>query len=510
MKSASRRLAILLSAAFMAAGTSLQAQELFRDPDAEAAVEQGMQLLEQENYAEALSEFNAALQIDQTYETAYIGKGKALQGLREFQAAAAAYTKAIELDANSALAYNGRGECFLELAKMTGQYDLAINDFRNALDLDRNNPEILANLGHVTVNYLQDPVGGIRLLDAALALDDQNARAYRDRGLAHALLRDFEKAEADLARAAEVEPDDHENFMTLANVYIAQEDNRKAIDALTRAIAVYEPERMNDPRLYLGAYLMRADEWLKVGKNETDEQAREEAFRNAIADANLVLDEYEDRYPESGHAYFRRGLAQRLIGEYTKSIDSLTQAIQVVPDGQDANYLAEAYLRRGIDWFYQGSMELARGDFEQAAATGNGFRDPRVYLWIGYTYFKEDDLRTAIDYYGEALAKSPDFALAHVNRGLAYMRLGEYRKALSSFSNAIRVEPSVGEHYYRAGMAYMAMEEYRKAAEMFSLASLKDEANQKYRRAAADALERLGRGDLAAEYEREAEQLPTE
>ncbi|MCA9237914.1 MAG: tetratricopeptide repeat protein [Planctomycetales bacterium] len=512
MKFATRYFAVLLSAVCLCGSTVSVAssQELFRDPDAEAALERGQKLLADENFSEALNEINTALQIDPTYDAAYIAKGDALQGLDEFSAAAAAYTKAIEIDANSAAAYNGRGECYLELAKANGQVDLAINDFRNALNLDRNDAKILANLGHVTVNYMQDPVGGIRLLDESLARDDQNARAYRDRGLAYAMLQDFDNAEADLSKSAEVEPDNHENFMTLAQVYRLQEEYRQMIDALTRAIAVYKPEGMSDPKTYIDALLLRADAWMNVAKDEQDKQARDEAYENVIADANSVLDEYDDRYPQSGIAYYRRGIAQRMRGEYGKAIDSLTLAIQSVPAGQDASYLVEAFLRRGITWFYQGSIELARGDFEQAAATGNGFRDPRIYLWLGYTYFKDDDLRTAIDYYGEAIAKDPDFALAHVNRGLAYMQLGEHRKALSSFSDAIRVEPSVGEHYYRAGKAYMAMEEFQKAADMFSLAALKDSENAKYRKAGADALRAMGKDGLGAQWEREAEQLPTE
>ena len=72
------------------------------------------------------------------------------------------------------------------------------------------------------------------------------------------------------------------------------------------------------------------------------------------------------------------------------------------------------------------------------------------------------------------------------------------------------MEPSVGEHYYRAGKAYMAMEEFQKAADMFSLAALKDSENAKYRKAGADALRAMGKDGLGAQWEREAEKLPTE
>ena len=504
------RFPLVLSAVAVGWGFAepVRAQELFRNPEAETAYKQAVELLDAEKYVEALNEVNKALQIDPTYDVAYVVKGDALRGIKEHGAAALAYTKAIELDANSAAAYNGRGEAYLELEPV--QVELALNDFRNALDLNRDDPKILANLGHISVVYLQDPVSGIRLLNEAIARDESNARSFRDRGLAQAMLKEFTKAEEDLKKATEVDPEDHDNFMTLANIYQFQEDYKSAVGALTDAIRAYEPEKLTDPKTYIGAYLLRADAWLAIGKEEEDKAARKEAFEKAVADADAVLDEYEDRFPESGYALFRRGIAQRHLGQYERSIDTLTQAIQIVRPGQDAPYLAEAYLRRGINWFYIGDVDLARGDFEQAASTGDGYRDPRVYLWIGYTYFKSDDLRTAIDYYAEAIAKDPEFTLAHVNRGLAYMKLGEYRKALASFNNAIRSEPSVGEHYYRSGQANMAMEKYQQAADMFSLAVLKDEKNPKYRKAAAEALRLAGKESLGDRWQREAEQLPTE
>jgi tetratricopeptide (TPR) repeat protein len=322
------------------------------------------------------------------------------------------------------------------------------------------------------------------------------------------MLRDYKKAVPDLEKAIEVDPTDYENFFSLAQVHQLQENYAEMADALGRAIEVYQPKKRTDPPMFIMGYIFRADARLRLAELGTDLAARQAALESAVADANAVLAEYEDRFPESGQALFRRGRAERLLEQYSNAVDSLTRAIQGIPPGQDANYTSEAYLYRGICFFYIGSLELARGDFQQASATGNGYRDPRIFLWIGFTYHQEGDYRLAIDAYNEAIAKAPDFAIAHVNKGRAYMDLREYDRAVDSFGNAIRSEPDVGENYYSVGMAYLEQEDFQRAKDFLSLALLKDNPQPKMYRALAAALRGLGRNDLAEEYEQRAGPAP--
>src|SRR5690606_15328870 len=185
-------------------------------------------------------------------------KADALKAQENFQEAAVAYSQAIERDPNLAAAWNGRGECMLELQ----QLDAASTDFNYALEKTPNDPKVLSNIGHILVNYSRDAATAttaIRRLDDAIAGNPADARAYRDRGYAHALLREFDKAEADIKKAAEIDPADYENFQVLANVYLFQDNYAKAIDALSSAIATYKPEKRGDPEIFVAGYTLRAD-----------------------------------------------------------------------------------------------------------------------------------------------------------------------------------------------------------------------------------------------------------
>ena len=481
--------------------------QLIRDPDAEAAYQEGTKLAEEKKYGEAIAAFNKALSLDSTYVDALVGKGDALRAMEDYKSAAAVYTEVLNYDANSAAAYNGRGESLMNSSPP--QIDLALNDFYNALNLDNNNAVVLSNIGHILVNNQvagqTDPTAALRVLDSALAINDKDGRAYRDRGLAHARIANYEKSIEDLKKAVEVDPGDYENFSTLATVYMFREDYEPAIEAVSKAIEAYKPKLMTDPVIFVDGYLMRADAHQRLGYQETDPDKRKAAFEGAVADADAVLKEFKDRPPQNGIAYYRRGRALRMLDQYAQAIDSLTDAIQAVAQTQDPGYVADAYFYRGICWHYMGSESLARGDFTQASATGSGFSDPRVYLWIGYTYHLEEDFREALRWYSQAIAKDPNYTLAHVNRGRAYMDLKEYRKAIDSFNNAVRTEPNVGEHYYDVAYAYTKLEDYQKAVGFFDLALLKDNPQPKMFRGMADALRKLGRDELAREYDEKAD-----
>ena len=479
--------------------------QLIQDPEAVAAVKKGNSLLQEEQWEEAITLFSKAIEIDPTYPEAFVGLGDALRETEDYQAAITNYRQALDINPKLPLAYNGRGVCYREL----GDINMAANDFDNASQLDRKNAEIAANWGDVLINNVQDPVRAMRYLDTAIELDPNNAKAYRNRGLAHTRLREFDDAIKDLNKSIEIDADDYETYTTLAAVHMAQEDHAPAIDAISRAIETYKPEKSSDPKTFINGYLQRATLELALAKlEETSDAQRKELYEAAIADADAVLKEFPDRYPESGLALHRRGIALRLQGKIGEAIKSLTDAIQVAPSGEEGSYISEAYLKRGICWHYQQQGSLARGDFEQSASIN--FEDPLPHLWIGYTHAQEGNFREAIDYYGEALSRNGAFPLVHVNRGLAYMQLKEHEKGIENFNEAIRTEPdknAMARHFYKRGIAHTMLEEHQQAFDSFHLATLNDESYRAAFEKKAGALQKLGKPGLAEQNERRARDL---
>ncbi|MBA4106749.1 MAG: hypothetical protein C0485_13415 [Pirellula sp.] len=499
--------AVVLSQASVRAQEAAPAEagQLMRPQAALTAQAEGVRLLGEKKYKEALTQFNLAIAADNTFPEAWLGKADAQMAQEDYQSAAGSYTQAIDRDPNLAAAFNGRGECMLELQML----DAASTDFNYALEKSPSDPKILSNIGHILVNYSRDAASAttaIRRLDDAIAGNPEDARAYRDRGYAHALLREFDKGEADLKKAAEIDPADHENFAVLANVYLFQDDYARAGDALSKAIAAYKPEKGTDPEIFVAGYTLRADACLKLAEKEKDAAKAEAYLKSVIADADTIISKFEGRFPEEGRAYFRKGRAQRMLKQYSDAVNSFTRAVSDIPPGQEAEYIADALMYRGICWYYMGEPDLARGDFEQASSTGSGYQDPRIFLWIGFTHHQQGNHRDAINSYGEALAKNPGYAIAHVNKGRAYMDLKEYERARECFNDAVRSEPDVGENYYNVGFAYLQEKKYQKAADFFRLALLKDNPQPKMFSKMAEACRELGKNDLAEEYQRKADE----
>ncbi len=502
MTRSNRCLTAVAVLSLLAASQTPANAQFVRDPEAIAAYEAGNELLEQEKWDEAIDQFTNATTLDPTFAEAFLGKGEALRELEDYQSAMTSYRSAIDIDPKLAKAFNGRGVCSREL----GDINLALSDFSNATELDRNDADSAANYGDLLINYVGDAARAIDQLDKAIELDPENSEAFRNRGWAHTNLREFDEAIADLEKSIEIDSSDHETYTKLAAVYLFQEDYQPGIDALSKAIENYEPEESSDPDTYINGYLQRADAELNLGNQATTTpEQREQLYEAAIADADAVLAEYPDRFPEAGFAMYRRGLALRMQNRFGEAIKSITDAIQLVPAGEDGSYVAQAYLKRGICWHYQGQDSLARGDFEESASLS--FEDPLPHLWIGFTYAQDGDYRDAIENYGKAIAQSPSFALAYVNRGLAYMQLEEYNKAVDNFNEAIRSEPNEAEHFVKRGLAHMQLEEYQKAFDSFEHALLRDDQNLTACREAAKALRELGRPSLAEQYEAKAATL---
>jgi tetratricopeptide (TPR) repeat protein len=491
----------------VALNSAVLAQEAEKslDPQVKEAYDLGVKALEEEKWDDAIAAFSKATSIDPYFAEGHIGRAEALRHQEDYTGAITAYNMARDINPNIPQIYVGRGISYEE----TGVIDLAINDFQNALEKDRNNAEAAAHLGELLVTRAQDATSGLRILDKAIELDPKNADSYRNRGLAHAQLRHWDEAEADLNKAVELDPENFENYAMQANVYLFQDKDEKlplAVKALGKAIETYKPEESTDPKIYVQGYMLRGDANLKMANDtKRTQEERDQLFDKVVADSEAILDEVPDTYPTSGQALYRKGVAERMQGKYGKAITALTDAILLLPAGESGGYAGQAYLKRGMCWFNQGENRLARGDLEQAASMD--YSDPLPHLWLGYTFAAEKDFRSAIDAFGEAIAKNPNSSLPYINRGLSYVQLGELQRAAENFAEAVRVEPDNPDNHVKRGRVNLMMEDYQRAFNAFDLALQRDPENIAALEGAAAALRGLGRSSAAQTYEQRAEDL---
>jgi tetratricopeptide (TPR) repeat protein len=144
---------------------------------------QGQVYFARGNYAQAITTYSCALQVDASYVPAYISRGFAYAAQRDDARALEDYKQALELDPNAVQAYNNRGILYTN----QGNFDPALADFNKAIELQ---PE--------------------------------NAVAYHNRGVVYAAQGDYDSAIADFQKAIELNPKFPDPHAALGAVYLAK------------------------------------------------------------------------------------------------------------------------------------------------------------------------------------------------------------------------------------------------------------------------------------------------
>jgi tetratricopeptide (TPR) repeat protein len=164
--------------------------------------------------------------------------------------------------------------------------------------------------------------------------------------------------------------------------------------------------------------------------------------------------------PTDGMPHYQLGVAYRMLKRFDDAIEEFSAAIKLDAD------LSDAYLRRGVCWYYKDEFNLAQSDFEDAA--GVNFNDPRPLTWKGMALVRQGLVRDAINAYSQALRYDNHNVLAHVNRGLAYLSLQDYDKATADFDQAIRNAPKDAANYFRRGQAQGGAGNWQAAVKSYS------------------------------------------
>ncbi|MCA8925616.1 MAG: tetratricopeptide repeat protein, partial [Planctomycetes bacterium] len=171
--------------------------------EARRLTEEGMRKTEAGRNAEALEDYDRALQLDPENPLAYCNRGASKAGLGRHAEAIEDYDRALQLDPTIALAYCNRGVSKRSL----GRHAEALEDFDRALELDPQDPNAYVNRGLSKADLGRDE-DAIEDYDRALRLDPQDAGAYANRGVSNDHLGRKAEALEDFDRALRLDPQD--------------------------------------------------------------------------------------------------------------------------------------------------------------------------------------------------------------------------------------------------------------------------------------------------------------
>jgi tetratricopeptide (TPR) repeat protein len=259
--------------------------------------------------------------------------------------------------------------------------------------------------------YVDQTLNALADFDRAIALDPQNARAFRERSNASRSIGRLDQALADANAAVRLDPHSAQAFDDRGNVFNNNGQYDRAIADYNEALRI-SPD---DSQTYMDrgvAYYFKKDY-----------QAAIEDF-----DAAIKLD------PNKSRAFTNRGAAYKKLGRTDQAIADESEAIKLDP------LEPEYFDNRGLSYAENGDYDRAIADYNEAIRL-----KPQANFLTnrGDSYQFKGDYDRAIADYDRALALNPGFYLAYNNRGAAYDKKGNLDHAIADYEEALRIDPQL-------------------------------------------------------------------
>lgn len=174
--------------------------------------------------AEALSDFDAALRLDQRLGFAYAERSRLRLGAGDTTGAWDDASRAITLDPNAAIALFTRAT----ISRTRRQWDDAIRDYSEAIRAYPNYPEAYVHRAWA-YERKNDAEHALASLDAAIRTAPRYTEAYVQRGYYYEHENEPEKALADFSEALKIAPQSMEVLLARARLLAGRNELAKAI-----------------------------------------------------------------------------------------------------------------------------------------------------------------------------------------------------------------------------------------------------------------------------------------
>ena len=444
----------------------------------EAYNRRGALLMAQERFEEACNDFNLAIECDSSYLPAFFNRALVNDQLNRPMLSISDLDHVIKLDSMSTIGYFNRALIRSDI----GDYNRALEDFNIVATLSPDNVLVYYNRALLHTRLGNIPAA-IADYSRAIELYPDFANAYLNRGLLRRSQRDLRGAESD-ERTARRKIAEHRSRLKESSSESIFADTTERFDKLLslesklvernfERIASRATAEDNDLALIpMFRFTFLAEDSTKVDRRmhrfntqrvrDFQERVNNPQLRldcrqcNISPDSLLIIDrEIESKlHADSSPNWitlFERGISQALIKQYTSSVNTLGEAIQLNPSNPFL-YLNRATTRAEmIDFISSMDDSYHSVSFDSDPAK-------RLHNHTKRTYSYDE----AIEDINKAIKLYPEFAEAYYNRGNLMAISGELPAAYDDYTRAIELDPELGEAYYNRGLVQIYMKDTRK------------------------------------------------
>jgi tetratricopeptide (TPR) repeat protein len=197
-------------------------------------------------WKQAATWYSSATLWDQAIKTRPSAKAYAIRAMllrkeKNYDLAIDYYNRALQLDKSDYELYSNRGNVYFDLKKP----ELAISDYRQALSMKPNFPEALDNMG-AQFAILGQYDSALKYSTQAIAIKPDFKNAYVNRALTYMRVNRNEEAIKDWEKFLQFEPSAADVYNTIGSCYQAMGKYRESLAPITKAISMTP-----DPAFYL-------------------------------------------------------------------------------------------------------------------------------------------------------------------------------------------------------------------------------------------------------------------
>lgn len=362
---------------------------------------------------------------------------------RDYEQAVRDTRQAVELDPGNAVAWRNLGWALSEV----GRIDEAQEKFLEALRIDPKDIESYLGLG-ICYREKGQFADAEKVLRSAVSIESY--RGLTGLGWCYLKQRRFPAAEAAFRKVIELRPDLVQGYSGLGMCLFEEKRLQEAQDVLEKALSI-------KPDDYEANFVMGL-----LFKNRADNTRAYRCFQTALA------------AKKSDQVYAWLGEVLFLRGEYEQALDALQKSMQLNPRNMDA-YMGIASVYRA-----QGKFEDALEVYEMALRI-----DPSsalIYANMGMQFRELAQSPETWDQaercFRKALELDPDCATAHLGLGMIAHDLQKGRElAITHLKRAIELDPEEATGHYQMGIMYLEERDAARALEYMSRARALDPHN---------------------------------
>ncbi|NCR16547.1 MAG: tetratricopeptide repeat protein [Microcystis aeruginosa LL13-03] len=235
------------------------------------------------------------------------------------------------------------------------------------------------------------------------------SQLWHEKGLIHAMGKEYEQAIASYDRALEIKPDFHEAWNNRGNALGNLGRYEQAIASYDQALEI-KPDKH--------------EAWYNRGV-ALDDLGR---YEEAIASYDQALEIKPDKH----EAWTNRGIALVNLGRYEEALASYDQALEIKPD------FHQAWYNRGVALGNLGRYEEAIASYDQALEIKPD--DHKAWYNRGNALVNLGRYEEAIASYDQAIKINSNYANAYYNKACCYGLQNNVELAIENLQRAINLD----------------------------------------------------------------------